>query len=149
MNGAPPSPRPPGLLLVSHGEHAESALKSARMILGEIEGAEAVGLPTDGSLEDLAGAVERALDRIGPDRPILVLVDLFGGSCANVAVRLLPKRPLRIVAGLNLAMVVEFALRRSYGDIDSLVEKVLEAGRRAVIDVNARVAGKVPPPSTA
>lgn len=134
----------PGLLLISHGDHAEAALRSARMILGEIEGAEAIGLPTDGSLETLSASVEAALDRIGPERPVIVLVDLFGGSCSNVAVRLLPKRPLRVVAGLNLAMVVEFALRRSQSDAGSLVEKVLEAGRRAVLDVNARLAGRLP-----
>jgi len=134
----------PGLLLVSHGDHAEAALRSARMILGEIEGAEAVGLPPSGSLEAFSAAVESALDRIGADRPTLVLVDLFGGSCANVAARLIGKRPMRVAAGLNLAMVVEFALRRGGCDLDAVVEKVLEAGRRAVIDVNERLASRLP-----
>ena len=136
----------PGLVLISHGEHAEKALESARMILGAeaLKAAAAIGLPTDGSLEDLAARVEAALDRLDPGRPALVLVDLFGGSCSNVAARLIPRRPVRVISGLNLAMIVEFSLQRGAGgSIDDLVAKVLEAGRRAVIDVNARLAGRL------
>jgi mannose/fructose-specific phosphotransferase system component IIA len=135
----------PGLLLLSHGDLAASALASARMIVGEIEGAEAVGLRPETPLERLAADVRAALDRIGPGRPVLVLADLFGGSCANVAARLGGGRPTRLLCGLNLAMVVEFALSRTDSDLDALAGRVLEAGRKAVVDVDARRAGRRPP----
>jgi len=136
----------PLLILVSHGNLGAAALESASLIFGPIEGAAAIGLPPSGRLEDLERQVHAARREFGPDRPVILLVDLFGGSCSNVATKLLKspiegQAPLRVVAGFNLAMLIEFAFSRGKYDLDQLADRMIEAGKKACLDVNARARG--------
>ncbi len=63
----------------------------------------------------------------------IVFVDSRGSSCANaclLAVRDLPD--VRVIAGVNLSMVADFALRRNDHTLDAMVERLLVRGRNAV-----------------
>lgn len=135
----------PVLVIASHGRLARAALDSAAQIFGPIDSAFALGLEPNGRLEDLEAEL-RELRARHPDRPMLLFVDLFGGSCANVAARAVKTAPpdaapLRVIAGFNLAMLVEFAFSRDKMPIDALAERMIEAGRKACIDVNAKLKG--------
>lgn len=135
----------PLLIIASHGKLAQAALDSACQIFGSIEPSAALGLDANGRLEDLEAAI-RDLRRERPTQPILLLVDLFGGSCANVAARFLKSSPadappLRVIAGFNLAMLVEFAFSRDKMDLDALADRMIEAGKKACLDVNAKLRG--------
>ena len=133
----------PVLLVVSHGDLARAVLDSARMILGPIEGSEAVSLPPSGSVDQLEAEVGEKLKLLGEDRPALVLVDLFGGSCCNVAAKFIARREnVRVISGLNIAMVIEFATARTHLSFADLAGKVMSAGCKAIIDVNKLFAPK-------
>ncbi len=136
----------PILIIASHGHLAQAALESACQIFGPIPGASAVGLEPSGRLEDVEKAIEETRRAQGADRPVILLVDLFGGSCSNIGARLIKKRqesdpPLRVIAGFNLAMLIEFAFSRDKMDAEALADRLLEAGRKACLDVNAKLKG--------
>lgn len=135
----------PILIIASHGRLAAAALESACQIFGPIESASAVALEPNGRLEDLESSLKGIL-RAHPGRPAILLVDLFGGSCANVGARILKAvdpaiGPVRVIAGFNLAMLVEFAFSRDKMELDALADRMLEAGRKACLDVNAKLKG--------
>ena len=136
----------PLLVLASHGDLATAALESAAQIFGPIEGSVAIGLPPSGRLEEIEKGVLGARHDFGVERPVILLVDLFGGSSSNVATKLLKTMPegfgpMRVVAGFNLAMLIEFAFSRGKYGLDALADRMIEAGRKACLDVNARVQG--------
>lgn len=136
----------PVLIVASHGSLAKSALESAVQIFGEIEGSAAIGLDPDGRLEDIEKEIIEITNKLGKERPVLLLVDLFGGSCSNVAAKLLKLRkdgdsPIRIVAGFNLAMLIEYAFSKDKYEFEPLANRILEAGRKACLDVNAKFQG--------
>lgn len=136
----------PLLILASHGNLGVAALESASLIFGPIEGAVALGLPPSGRLEDIERGILEARRESGPERPVILLVDLFGGSCSNVATRLLKtavegSAPMRVIAGFNLAMLIEFAFSRGKYDLNQLADRMIEAGKKACLDVNARARG--------
>ncbi|RMH54014.1 MAG: PTS sugar transporter subunit IIA [Candidatus Hydrogenedentota bacterium] len=128
----------PYLILASHGNLAREALSTATRILGPIEGAEAICLGQDGTLEGIERSITEILER-EQGRPVLLMVDLFGGSCSNVAARVLQreseKRTLAVVAGFNLAMIIEFVFSRAQFSIEDLSRRVIDAGRKACLDV--------------
>lgn len=124
------------LLLMSHGNMAQETLKSAELILGEIEQATAIGLQPEEGPDDLFADAEKALAGMKPDESAVVLVDLLGGTPSNVVVRLLAAHPnLQIASGLNLPMLIDFVNQQLMGkDFDK--EQLLNAARTGVMDVN-------------
>jgi len=117
------------------------------MIMGRVPLLRAVGLRIDENLDDFAREIEeawRVLEAEGAEQ-VLMLVDMFGGSCSNVAARLVrDKDAARVVllTGVNLPMVLEAAIDRDLYPLAELAEKIVKAGRKSIVDVRAAMAGK-------
>jgi mannose/fructose-specific phosphotransferase system component IIA len=83
---------------------------------------------------DRAAIAARLEAAVGPG-PALIFTDLAGGSCTTVAATVARQRPeLRVVAGVNLGMLLEFAFHREES-LEALAERVAAAGRLAVREV--------------
>ena len=65
---------------------------------------------------------------------VLVLTDLLGSTPTNIAQRLLPESGIRIVAGVNLGMLLNVLNYPSLALAD-LVEKAVQGGRGGVLEV--------------
>lgn len=126
------------LLLMSHGNLAIEALKSAEMILGPLTGVKAIGLQPSQGPEDLQCEAEQFID-IAKDESVVVMVDLLGGTPSNVVVRLLAKYPqLQVMSGLNLQMILSYENQIMLNaDFDK--ESILKEARDGVLDVNDKL----------
>lgn len=117
-------------ILVTHGMLGRELLRAAERIYGRADGAAA--LSNEGcSSEDLVRKVREELS--GGSGPIYVFVDVAGGSCALAAqaVRELDPR-VRLVAGVNLPMILEFLHYRDRVSDAELLARVLSRGRDGV-----------------
>lgn len=137
-----------GILIVAHGALAEEFINSVAMIMGRVPLLRAVGLRNDQNLDDLKREIEtawRSLENEGA-RQVLILVDMFGGSCSNVAARLVvdsqPER-VAVVTGVNLPMVLEASIDRDLYEFKDFVVKVITAGKKSIVDVKALLAEKL------
>ncbi|MGM0216021.1 PTS sugar transporter subunit IIA [Enterococcus sp. AZ109] len=119
------------ILILTHGEFGNYLLQSAQMIIGETDHATAVSLYHDDSPEDFLQKVENELSQLPDD--IICLVDLFGGSPCNVALRVSKDRNMQIISGLNLPMFIEL-----YNNLDEDAEKVIEIARDSIFDVTRK-----------
>jgi len=137
-----------GIMVVAHGALAEELINSVGMIMGRVPLLRAVGLRADQGLDDLKREIEKGWQELerGGAAHILVLVDMFGGSCSNVAARLVsecePGR-IAIITGVNLPMVLEASIDRDLYEFKDLVDKVVKAGRKSIVDVRAVMAEKL------
>lgn len=137
-----------GIMIIAHGALAGELINSVAMIMGRVPLLRAVGLGSDQSLDDLKHEIEEAwqeLERGGAGQ-ILVLVDMFGGSCSNVAARLVcDSEPgqVAVVTGVNLPMVLEASIDRDLYEFKDLVDRVVKAGRKSIVDVRAVLAEKL------
>ena len=137
-----------GIIIVAHGELAGELVNSVAMIMGRVPLLRAVGLGSDQSLDDLKREIEEAWQELerGGARQILVLVDMFGGSCSNVTARLVcDSEPgqIAVLTGVNLPMVLEASIDRDLYQLKDLVDKVVKAGRKSIVDVRAVLAEKL------
>ena len=129
------------VVLVGHGGFPQGVLDGAEMILGPQEGMCAVGLPPDQDPGELVEKV-RELQRQGGDAPLLLLVDLFGGSPGNaVAAAFLREPDVEVVTGVNLPMVLEVANRRKKAgrDLAALKGYAVAAATAGVVDVGEKL----------
>lgn len=120
------------LLLMSHGRMAQEMLASAQMIAGEIPNAQVVCMMDNDGLAGAQKMAGEALAKWNDGRPLLIMVDLMGGTPSNVAAQEAAQRPnTALVAGVNLGMVVEYALS-DIEDLDALAAHVAEAGQGSI-----------------
>ncbi|WP_168163977.1 PTS sugar transporter subunit IIA [Olsenella sp. HMSC062G07] len=108
----------PYILLMTHGHAGEALISSSEMIVGHEEKLSALSLDPGASVESLAKKASHLLEIVGG--PALVLVDVFGGTPANVAMMLSKSHEVRCVSGLNLGMLLEVLMMRGSSDDLSL-----------------------------
>ena len=73
------------------------------------------------------------IEQLGP-RPVLVLTDVFGATPCNVAQKLVDGVSSRLVAGLNLPMLLR-AVSYRHEPLDALVARVLAGANQGVMQV--------------
>jgi PTS system ascorbate-specific IIA component len=96
-----------GLLIVTHRDIGASLLGAATRMLGSCPLSAETLAVTEETERDLLllKALEMARGLNGGDG-VLVLTDLFGSTPANIASSLLPHPWVRVLAGVNLPMLV-------------------------------------------
>ena len=114
-------------VIVAHTEVAKALLAAVQAIAGDDAGLVAVS--NRGCDRD---ALTRQLEAAVGGRPAVVFTDMAGGSCAHTAVALARGRSdLKVVTGVNLAMLVDFAFHRDLA-VEAAARRAVEVGRTAV-----------------
>ena len=127
------------ILVMTHGDLAASVCQAAQMICGKQEGLESLSFRPDWSLEKLVGELRAKLEAMGGDDPVLVMVDMFGGSPSNAIATLMGEgADIAAAAGVNLPMLLEALMGRDDADdVDAFAESVCAAARESVLDIGA------------
>ena len=68
-----------------------------------------------------------------PDGRALVFVDFFGGSCCTNSQRAAAGGTgVRIISGVNLPMLLDFATKRRTAGFDEMVDHLIRRGRESI-----------------
>ena len=122
-----------GALIVTHGNLAHELLNAARQIEADVTGIEAVPLEWDDTVEQARDKIAAALARIGGDQGVIIFTDMFGGTPSNISLSFLEQGRVEIVTGVNLPMIVKFAMVKSEAkDVLSLAHVISEKGSKAI-----------------
>ncbi|MCZ7552896.1 MAG: hypothetical protein B6D39_07190 [Anaerolineae bacterium UTCFX2] len=124
-----------GLVLVSHGKLAEGLIDAMQMIAGEQEAVRAVALLETEDIESLIERIQQAVNAVDSGEGVLIFVDLFGASPFNASARLVlasPERPLEVITGVNLPMLVELVVQREGMSLNDAVELVLQVAPESI-----------------
>lgn len=123
------------ILILTHGKFGEELLRSVEMIVGPVENVTTGSLMPGFPPEEFLELITEQIKSIDEETEVLCLVDLFGGTPCNTALRINYDRPLRIVPGLSLPLLIEAVSQRAFLDMDSLVSTIVEAANSACFDV--------------
>ncbi len=114
-------------VIVGHANLAAALIAAVEQIAGADHGLVAVsnaGCDRESLEQRLMAAVA--------GQPAIVFIDMPSGSCLFAAMQRLKDAPtIRLVTGVNLAMLLEFVFQRD-GELDQVAATVAEAGMRAV-----------------
>lgn len=122
-----------GALIVTHGNLAHELLNAARQIEADVAGIEAVPLDWNDSVDEARDKIQAALGRIGAERPVIIFTDMFGGTPSNISLSFLESGRVEIVTGVNLPMVVKFAMLKTEAkDLAALAHVISEKGSKAI-----------------
>ncbi len=123
-----------GLLLVSHGDLARALLDTAAEIVGAFDKAEALAISRHEGLPSMEERIRDAVARVEGGDGVLILADMFGGTAANVALRLVGRHRVEIVTGCNLPMLLKLSgARPAATDLQSLAQLLKFYGQRNIL----------------
>src|SRR5688500_1488230 len=120
-------------LIVTHGNLATELLNAARQIEADVAGIEAVALEWNDSVDVAHEKIREALARVTDKNDVIIFTDMFGGTPSNISLSFLEKGHIEIVTGVNLPMIVKFAMiKGEERDVASLAHIISEKGSKAI-----------------
>ena len=122
-----------GALIVTHGNLAFELLNAAKQIEADVSGIEAVPLEWNETVDAARDKIAAALQRVGRDRDVIIFTDMFGGTPSNISLSFLEKGHVEVVTGVNLPMVVKFAMvKQESKDLATVAHMITEKGSKAI-----------------
>ncbi len=129
---------PATILLISHGRLAEEMYNTIRLITNEVEHIYFINFLSGMSFDTLKKVVDEFMEEHKKE-PIVIMVDLMGGSCYNVCSGLIHKRNIKIFAGFNVGFLLEAIFLRKRFKLDRLVLELNKRKNNMLVYVNARI----------
>lgn len=127
-----------GLVIVTHGRLAEEFVAAMEHVVGPQEQVQVVAIGPDDDMERRRDEILEAVEAVDSGEGVIVLTDMFGGTPSNLAISLLGRGRLEVIAGTNLPMLIKLASARKDLPLEEAVAAAQEAGRR-YINVASRV----------
>lgn len=126
------------ILLATHGDFAKGALTAAEIILGKKDNITCINAYSEA--KNVAAAVDAYMQTIAEQDQVLVLTDLFGGSVNQVIMQYLKQKQVCILAGFNLAVLLEVMMLDVHMKLDtSHIRHIVDGGRQQLLYVNDRI----------
>ncbi len=116
---------------MAHGGLAREYLAAAEHVLGKLDNVEAISTAAEVDRDAKQNEICLAADRVDQGEGVVVVVDMFGSSPSNLAMKACSGSGRRIMYGANLPMLVKLAKSRELL-LDKAVELSVEAGRKYI-----------------
>lgn len=121
-----------GMVLVTHGRLAAEFVSALEHVVGPQRNIAAICIGPDDDMEMRRADILAAVAKVEEGDGVAVLTDMFGGTPSNLAMSILGKGKVEVVAGMNLPMLIKLASVRAAKPLDVAVLEAREAGRKYI-----------------
>ena len=123
-----------GCIIITHGDLGKELVIVAKSIVGSQQAVETISLTPGESPGELKKKIEEVLPALLAGGGVIIFTDMFGGTPTNTSLPLTLDRPLELLTGVNLPMLLEFFASREVLDLPELVQKVKQTGQKTIIN---------------
>lgn len=121
-----------GVVIVTHGSLAQALIEAAHAVVGHQQYVEAIQIDPQQSDEVQRENIRQAVSRSETGDGVMILTDMFGGTPSNLAISMLSKGNIEVVAGVNLPMLIRLFSIRKDTSLSLAAIAVQEAGRKYI-----------------
>jgi PTS system mannose-specific IIA component len=121
-----------GLVLVTHGRLALEFVAAVEHVVGSQSNIEAVCIGPDDDMERRRRDILAAIDEVDDGAGVILLTDMFGGTPSNLAISVMDKAKVEVIAGMNLPMLIKLASVRVNDDLQEAVASAQDSGRKYI-----------------
>lgn len=129
-----------GLVIVTHGRLAEEFIAATEHVVGPQEAVRAVCIGPDDDMELRRQEILDAVQEVDGGDGVIVLTDMFGGTPSNLAISIMERSGIEVIAGINLPMLIKLARMRESASIEEAVAAAQESGRK-YINIASKILG--------
>ena len=133
-----------GIVLVTHGRLANEFVAATEHVVGPQENMRAVAIGPDDDREERRVEILKTVEEVDSGDGVVVLTDMFGGTPSNLAISIMDRATVEVIAGVNLPMLIKLASVRGSKPLAEVVASAQEAGRK-YINVASKLLADEPP----
>ncbi|UJQ93326.1 PTS sugar transporter subunit IIA [Mariluticola halotolerans] len=130
-----------GMVLVTHGRLADEFRAALEHVVGPQEQCKTVAIGPDDDMEERRNDIIKAVEAVDDGKGVVILTDMFGGTPSNLAISVMQKREVEVIAGVNLPMLVKLARVRGEMSLRDAVRDAQDAGRKYINVANDVLGG--------
>ena len=121
-----------GMVLVTHGHLADEFIAALEHVVGPQRNISAVCIGPEDDMEQRRREIIDQVARVDDGAGVVVLTDMFGGTPSNLAISVMGRPKVEVLAGINLPMLIKLASLRSNETLADAVRGAQEAGRKYI-----------------
>jgi mannose PTS system EIIA component len=121
-----------GMVLVTHGRLAAEFVAALEHVVGPQTQIAAVCIAPEDDMEERRQEILRAIAAVDTGEGAVLLTDMFGGTPSNLAISVMDRDKIEVVAGVNLPMLIKLASLRQHEGLERTVLGAQEAGRKYI-----------------
>jgi len=122
-----------GLLLITHKNIASNLLETARQMLDTCPLAtRALEVPLDYPIEEVAAQAKTYITSLDTGNGVLILTDIYGGTPSNIGKQLSEQYNCKLVAGINLPMLIR-VLNYPQLNLEDMALKAVSGGHDGIV----------------
>src|SRR5579859_5339573 len=119
-----------GMVLVTHGRLAEELRLAMEHVVGAQQNVATVCIGPEDDIEHRRADIEECIAKVDTGDGVVLLTDMFGGTPSNLAISMMDRKGVEVIAGVNLPMLVKLAKVRSKQPLVDAVDCAQMAGRK-------------------
>lgn len=131
-----------GMVLVTHGRLAEEFVAATEHVVGPQDNVQAICIGPDDDMEQRRKDILEAVAAVDTGSGVVLLTDMFGGTPSNLAISIMDKANVEVIAGINLPMLIKLASVRASGTLEDAVLAAQESGRKYINVASHLLTGK-------
>ena len=121
-----------GLVLVTHGRLAEEMVAALEHVVGPQPAIVSVCIGPDDDMEKRRLDILNSTEKVDDGSGVVLLTDMFGGTPSNLAISIMDKANVEVIAGVNLPMLIKLVSVRGRETLAEAVASAQEAGRKYI-----------------
>ncbi len=119
-----------GIVLVTHGRLAQEFIAAMEHMVGPQTHLRAVCIGPEDDIERRQREIAAAVKSVDIGNGVVIVTDMYGGTPCNLALTLLDRGKVEVLAGANLPSLIKLVNVRSKLPLDDAVKMAIEAGRK-------------------
>jgi PTS system mannose-specific IIA component len=121
-----------GMVLVTHGRLAQEFVSALEHVVGPQTGIAAICIGADDNMEQRRKEILESVAKVDDGDGVVLLTDMFGGTPSNLAISVLDRANVEVIAGINLPMLIKLASLRNSAKLSAAVSAAQDAGRKYI-----------------
>lgn len=121
-----------GMVLVTHGRLADELVAALEHVVGSQPNVSTVCIGPEDDMEQRRKDILESVGAVDDGAGVVVLTDMFGGTPSNLAISIMDKAKVEVIAGVNLPMLIKLASVRHHENLVDAVASAQEAGRKYI-----------------
>jgi mannose PTS system EIIA component len=121
-----------GMVLVTHGRLAAEFIAALEHVVGPQANVAAVCIGPEDDMEQRRQEILRSVSEVDTGEGVVLLTDMFGGTPSNLAISVMDRGKVEVIAGVNLPMLIKLASLRQTERLPEAVRGAQEAGRKYI-----------------
>ncbi len=121
-----------GIVIVTHGRLAAEFIAALEHVVGPQRDIAAICIGPDDDMEQRRQDILQSVKAVDTGDGVVLLTDMFGGTPSNLAISVMDRPKIEVIAGINLPMLIKLASLRSTETLTDAVRGAQEAGRKYI-----------------